>query len=289
MPSLTECYQACADITSSSNHPYGRALSLFPKHVRPHLQALYAFAHIAEHIRKQPTHLAHRQLEALREQTHAAYHESRSGLPHLTALAHTLRHFDLEIKKLHTYIDHTAKSAKTKKIETYRALQTHIDQTSGVLGQLSSEMIVSRSQKSLFAQGVAFARAHHLFNVLTTVHKEAAERGIIHLPQRDLKKFGYKLKHLKEGIINESWQELCECYLNKIENHLRKAEQEHLSYAPSTQFALQATQARIRAMVHIVRNHNYDVISKPTRLSWLQETKLLLPLQMKAQMATIKS
>lgn len=281
MPSLTDCYQACADITDSSNHPYGRALSLFPKHVRPHIQALYAFAHITEHIHQLPPAQAVKHTESLRAHIGAGRTDAHSRLPHLTALAHTMQHFDLNTDALHRFLDHSVKGARQKKFEQYRALQSHIDQTSGALSQLASEMLIGRRQKSLFASGLAFARAHHLLHVLGHARH--------HLPQNDLKKFGYKAKHLKDGVVNEQWQPLCEHYLKKIEAQLRKAEQEHAQYPPAARLALQAAQSRMSTLTAKIRENEYDIFSKPPKLSWLEESRLLWPMKVKAQLADLRS
>lgn len=280
MPSLLDCYQACADLTRSSSHPYGGALSLFPKHVRPHLQAIYAFAHIAEHIYRQPE-LAKKHADALRQQTLEAYERSQSQLPHLIALAHTIRHFDLPLEALHTFLDHSAKIARLKKVDTYRALQTHIDQTSGALAQLSADILLGRSQKSLFANGQAFARAHHLLRVLTNDRSR--------LPQQDLKKFGCKAKHVQQGVVNDAWRGLVEHYLKKIDVQVGKAEREHIAYPDGAQQALEAARTIITATTAKIRKNDYRVFDKAPGLSWLEETRLLLPLKIKAHIANLRS
>ena len=52
--SLSECYELCRRVQRDHSRTYYFSTSLFPKEVRPHVQALYAFMRYADEIVDNP-------------------------------------------------------------------------------------------------------------------------------------------------------------------------------------------------------------------------------------------
>ena len=95
-----------------------------------------------------------------------------------------------------------------KDIETLEELYDYCDLVAGTVGQMLLPILSPKNYKDLNAFAIGLGRGMQITNILRDVKEDKVKNKRVYLPKTILDDYGYQVKDIEEGIINESFIEL---------------------------------------------------------------------------------
>ena len=203
-PHMAAAYEECRRIHAAHGRTYYLATRLLPRHRRPDVWALYAFARVSDELvdapSAQPPDPAI--LLAWREQAMAAL-ENSSGpdpvaQPVLAATWHTMHTFGLEPGLLREFLDSMVMDLTVSRYATWEELRGYMRGSAAVIGELMAPVLGSSGPDALI-HAAALGEAFQLTNFIRDVGEDL-DRGRIYLPLADLARFGVTEDQLGEAV-----------------------------------------------------------------------------------------
>lgn len=202
--SLVECYELCRRAHKGHSKTYYFSTSLFPREVRPHVHALYAFMRYADEIVDSPgiTTLdeQHAGLEVLEEETLAAVTGEAVSNPVLRAFANTTLASGIASDLITAFMTSMKMDTSVFRYPTYEELEEYVYGSAAVVGLMMCR-VVGVSDERANSHAEALGVAMQLTNFLRDV-KEDWARGRVYLPLEDLERFGYAEEELGQGVVD---------------------------------------------------------------------------------------
>ncbi len=186
---LGAAYDACMKIVVSHYENFPVASRLLPAKIRPHIAAVYAFARGADDIADTTRPVAERLalLDAWEEQL-LATQRGVAETDVFRALAHTIRQFDLPLQPFRDLLSAFRQDVTVARYPNYEALLDYCRRSADPVGRIVLMLHGIRDAEALRASD-AICTALQIANHLQDI-REDAERGIIYLPQDEMKSFG---------------------------------------------------------------------------------------------------
>jgi len=283
----------CRDKTRGSGSSFFYAFLFLPEDQRRAIMALYAFCRevddIADEIKEQEIALP--KLVFWREELSRAF-DGKPQHPVGRELNWARQHFSINEELLVEIIDGMLMDVMRKPILKSSDLSLYTYRVAGVVGLLSIEIFGYKNRKSRdFA--TSLGEALQLTNILRDV-AEDARIGRIYLPQEDRVRYRISDQAFKDGVVDESMQQLLREYADKAEAAYQQAfaslpDEDRESLRPSL---LMAT--IYHAYLKELREVDYDVWQHPVHIlplrkiwiawrTWRYETKAVkkgLPLKL---------
>ena len=201
---LVAAYEQCRRIHAAHGRTYYLATRLLPRHRRPDVWALYAFARVADELvdapSVQPPDPA--ALLAWREQAMLAMESACRPdplvEPILAATWHTMRAFGLESGLLREFLDSMVMDLTVSRYATWEELRAYTRGSAAVIGELMAPVLGSSGPDAL-THAASLGEAFQLTNFIRDVG-EYLTRGRIYLPLADLTRFGVSEDQLAEAV-----------------------------------------------------------------------------------------
>ncbi|MEO6144506.1 MAG: phytoene/squalene synthase family protein [Dermatophilaceae bacterium] len=203
-PDLAAAYEECRRIHASHGRTYYLATQLLPRHRRPDVWALYAFARVADELvdapSVQPADPA--ALLAWREQALSAMESASTpdpvAEPVLAATWHTMHTFGLDPGLLREFLDSMVMDLTVSRYATWEELRGYTRGSAAVIGELMAPVLGSRGPEAL-THAAALGEAFQLTNFIRDVAEDLTW-GRIYLPLDDLSRFGVTEDQLGEAM-----------------------------------------------------------------------------------------
>ena len=185
---VSAAYDACMKIVVGHYENFPVASKLLPAKIRPHVAAVYAFARGADDI-ADTTRPAHERLARLDEweEKLVLAEKGVAETDVFRALSHTIQQFDLPLQPFRDLLSAFRQDVTVLRYPNYEALLDYCRRSADPVGRIVLMLHGIRDEEALRASD-AICTALQIANHLQDV-KEDAERGIIYMPQDEMKKF----------------------------------------------------------------------------------------------------
>ncbi len=267
--SLVECYEVCRQVHKAHSKTYYLSTSLFPKEVRPHVHALYAFMRYADEIVDDPgTTTLDEQLaglEAFEEYTLAAVSGEAILNPILRAFANTALARGIETDSIRAFMKSMKMDTRIFRYPTYEDLEEYTYGSAAVVGLMMCR-VVGVSDERAKEHAEALGVAMQLTNFLRDV-KEDWARGRVYLPLEDLKRFGYTEEELERGVVDERFVALLRFEISRARMLYRVAD-EGMRYIPrGCRYPVVVARRLYETILERIEAQGYDVFARRAETS----------------------
>ncbi|MEK6822687.1 MAG: squalene/phytoene synthase family protein [Nanoarchaeota archaeon] len=142
-PHLLPAYEECRRIQQHHGKTYYFSTLLFPKDVRPHVNALYGFVRYPDELVDNPVHATIpercRAVRQFRMQTIQAHANKSVENPILHAFGHTMRTMGIQLKDALDFLDAMESDLTISRYKTYAELQRAAKATAPVTPRVRAE------------------------------------------------------------------------------------------------------------------------------------------------------
>lgn len=194
--SVSDAFAHCEALTRAhyENFPVGSLL--IPKHLRPHIHSIYAFARTADDFADEPGMTSRERLEHLDQwKVHLDTCLTTPTEPIFIALAETIRSQNLPIQLLHDLLTAFRLDVNTNRHQTFDDLLHYCTYSANPVGRLILHLFGYRDER-LAQQSDAICSALQLANFWQDIAIDFS-RNRIYIPQKDLEHFGIGLNDLE--------------------------------------------------------------------------------------------
>jgi phytoene synthase len=266
---LAECYELCRRVQKGYSRTYYFSTSLFPKEVRPHVHALYAFMRYADEIVDNPgaTPLNEQLagLEAFEEETLAAVDGEAVGNPVLRAFANTVLLRGIKPSLIEAFMRSMKMDTRVFRYPTYGDLEEYTYGSAAVVGLMMCRVIgvtAERANPHAEALGVAMQLTNFLRDI-----KEDWARGRVYLPLEDLNRFGYAEEELEWSVVDERFVGLMRSEISRARMLYRVAD-EGMRYIPrGRRYPVVVARHLYEAILGRIEAQGYDIFSRRAQTS----------------------
>lgn len=267
--SLAECYELCRRVQERHSRTYYFSTRLFPREVRPHVHALYAFMRQADEIVDDPgdatldEQLA--SLEAFEAATISAISGEAVANPVLRAFANTVRLRRIELEYITKFMASMKMDTRVFRYETYSDLRQYTYGSAAVVGLMMCR-VMGVTDKAADPHAGALGEAMQLTNFLRDVGEDYG-LGRVYLPQEDLRRFAYTEQDLAAGVADERFAELMAFEIGRARELYAEADR-GLSYIPrGRRYPIAVASGLYAAILDRIEAANYDVFSEKASTS----------------------
>jgi 15-cis-phytoene synthase len=274
--SLAECYELCRRVQKGHSRTYYFSTSLFPKEIRPHVHALYAFMRYADEIVDSPgTTTLDEQLAGLQsfeEETMAAVSGEAVPNPVLRAFATTVLLRGIEPGLIEAFMRSMKMDTRVFRYPTYEDLEEYTYGSAAVVGLMMCR-VIGATDEAANPHAEALGVAMQLTNFLRDVREDWA-RGRVYLPLADLERFGYTEEELERGVVDERFVELMRFEISRARTLYCVAD-EGMRYIPrGRRYPVIVARRLYEAILGCIEAQDYDVFSRRARTSLLYKMRI---------------
>ncbi len=185
---LSAAYDTCMKIVVGHYENFPVASKLLPKKIRPHVAAVYAFARGADDIADTTRPIDERlaRLDVWEEKLLLA-EKGVAETDVFIALSHTIQQFGLPLKPFLDLLSAFKQDVTVLRYPNYEALLDYCRRSADPVGRIVLMLHGIRDDEA-FRASDAICTALQIANHLQDV-KEDAERGIVYMPQDEMKRF----------------------------------------------------------------------------------------------------
>jgi phytoene synthase len=270
---LAESYELCRQIEKSHSRTYYFSTQLFPREVRPHVHALYAFMRYADEIVDSPGALPPEEqlaaLERFEAQTVRAISGEEVLNPILRAFAATVRTRGIRLESITAFMKSMKMDTRVFRYPTYEDLEVYTYGSAAVVGFMMCRVAGVRDDRAPEHAG-ALGVAMQLSNFLRDIGEDW-RRGRIYLPLEDLERFEYTEEDVKNGIVDERFRDLMRFEIERARELYRFAD-EGMRYIPKGHRLPIIVARRLYAeILDRIEAADYDVFSRRAETSKLRK------------------
>ncbi len=267
---LAGCYELCRRAHKEHSKTYYFSTSLFPKEVRPHVHALYAFMRYADEIVDNPgtTTLDEQlgDLEAFEEETLAAVAgEHAPPNPVLRAFANTALARDIGPGLIGAFMKSMKMDTGVFRYPAYEDLEEYTYGSAAVVGLMMCR-VVGVSDERATPHAEALGVAMQLTNFLRDIAEDWA-RGRVYLPLEDLERFGYAEEELGRGVVDGRFVGLMRFEISRA-RALYEVADEGMRYIPrGRRYPVVVARRLYEAILGRIEAQGYDVFARRAETS----------------------
>ncbi len=209
---VTRAYDACLRLARAHYENFPVASRLLPRHARPHIAAIYAFARAADDFADEgdqadASRIA--QLEAWEWRLHEAAagrveQDGSEPAEIFTALAATMRTFELETQLFTDLLSAFCQDVLVRRYETWTDLLDYCRRSANPIGRLVLRVCGYRDRR-LDAMSDAVCTALQLTNFWQDLERDW-QKGRVYVPDEVRQAFGADEAALERGEWDERWQ-----------------------------------------------------------------------------------
>ena len=213
--SVDEAFAYCANLTNAHYENFPVASLLLPAEKRPYLQAVYAFARIADDFADEGHGEPQARLASLDDWNNqlALYHTSamqgaplKDGHPVFVALAETIRRNQLPLEPLRDLLTAFKMDVTTRRYATFGELLHYCRHSANPVGRLVLQ-IFGYQDKELLELSDKICTALQLANFWQDISVDF-QKNRIYIPMEDFANYGYTVDELAKGEMNDRFKNL---------------------------------------------------------------------------------
>jgi 15-cis-phytoene synthase len=268
--SLAGCYELCRQAHKEHSKTYYFSTSLFPREVRPHVHALYAFMRYADEIVDNPgtTTLDEQlgDLEAFEEETLAAVADEHvPPNPILRAFANTALARNIGPGLITAFMQSMKMDTDVFRYPAYEDLEEYTYGSAAVVGLMMCR-VVGVSDERATPHAEALGVAMQLTNFLRDIAEDWA-RGRVYLPLEDLERFGYAEEELGRGVVDRRFVGLMRFEISRA-RALYEVADEGIRYIPrGRRYPVIVARRLYEAILGRIEAQGYDVFARRAETS----------------------
>ncbi|WP_162924638.1 phytoene/squalene synthase family protein [Rubrobacter indicoceani] len=252
---------------------YHFATRLFPKAVRRHVYALYAFMRYADELVDNPGPLTldeqHRALDEFEAETYRAVEGEAVLNPVLRAYAETVRECGIENRDIRAFLASMKMDTHVFRYRTFRDLEGYTYGSAAVVGLMMCRVVGARDERAR-PHAEALGTAMQLTNFLRDIGEDW-KRGRIYIPQQDMKRFGYAETDLKAGTVDDRFRELIR-FESERARSLYAVADAGMKYIPEgRRYPVAVSRALYSRILALIEERDFDVFSGRARTSVAQK------------------
>ena len=199
---LREAYAACQAIARSHYENFPVASRLLPRHLRPHVAAVYAFARTADDFADEPGHEPNERLRLLRE-WRSRLHNRDDRSPEFLALHDTIDRFQLPVQLFDDLLDAFVQDVATSRYETWDGVLDYCRRSANPVGQLVLRLSGYRDD-GLDHASDAVCSALQLTNFWQDLAVDWS-RGRLYVPAETWRRHRADPGRLNGGVMSPEW------------------------------------------------------------------------------------
>jgi phytoene synthase len=203
-----EAFAYCAAITNAHYENFPVASLFLPEEKRPYIQAIYAFARIADDFAdelKRPADDRLRDLNEWEEKLRLCYLDSAEH-PVFVALNETVKRNNIPIEPLLNLLTAFKRDVTQNRYETFDDLLGYCSCSANPVGRLVL-MIFGHRDERLFSLSDNICTALQLTNFWQDVAVDV-QKDRLYIPIEDMARFGYPVEKWKTGVPDEDFRRL---------------------------------------------------------------------------------
>jgi len=260
----------CQEQAASSGSSFYYSFLFLPANQRQAITAVYAFCREVDDIVDEcsETNTALVKLGWWHDEIKRVF-QGQPQHPVGVALGNAIKVFNLEEKHFHSIIDGMLMDTQQSRYQSFDELTTYCYRVASVVGLLAIE-IFGYNQPSTRQYAEDLGLAFQLTNILRDV-KEDADRGRIYLPLDELQQFNVSEEDLIKGEMNDKLRDLLAFQAQRAEQYYQQAYQQLTSEDRFSQRSGLIMAAIYHALLKRIKKCDYNVFSKPIRLSPLRK------------------
>ncbi|HET7481019.1 MAG TPA: phytoene/squalene synthase family protein [Rubrobacteraceae bacterium] len=248
----------------SHSRTYYFSTQLFPKGVRPHVHALYAFMRYADEIVDTPGALSLEEqlagLERFERETIRAISGEEVLNPVLRAFAYTVRTRGIKLESITAFMKSMKMDTDTFRYRTYGELEAYTYGSAAVVGLMMCRVAGVRDDRAT-THAEALGVAMQLTNFLRDMGEDW-RRGRVYVPLEDLERFGYSEGDLAKGVVDERFAALMEFEIERARRLYAQAD-EGMRYIPrGRRYPVYVARKLYAAILDRIEAQDYDVFSR---------------------------
>ncbi|KRB93274.1 squalene synthase HpnC [Noviherbaspirillum sp. Root189] len=182
---------------------------LLPRHLRPAVEAIYAFARSADDIADEGDAAPHERLAALHtyEEELIGIKAGRSNFsPLFDKLACVVQQYRLSMQPFHDLLSAFKQDVVTVRYESFQDLLDYCRRSANPVGTLMLELYDAADARNL-RDSDAICSSLQLINFWQDVAVDW-KKSRIYLPLEDLRRFGVTEGQIADACTNQAWKEL---------------------------------------------------------------------------------
>ncbi len=263
-PHLLPAYEECRRIQQHHGKTYYFSTLLFPKDVRPHVNALYGFVRYPDELVDNPVHATIpercRAVRQFRMQTIQAHANKSVENPILHAFGHTMRTMGIQLKDALDFLDAMESDLTISRYKTYAELQKYMRGSASCVGRMMCPLLGVDDEKAL-THAAQLGEAMQVTNFLRDI-KEDYARGRIYMPLEDMERFGVTEDHIKNGIVDDNWKAFMRFQIERNRHIYAEADKGLLSIPPTRRKAVACARVLYSDILTRIEKNQYDVFNK---------------------------
>lgn len=204
---MEEAFNYCEGLATGHYENFPVGSRFIPKHLRPHVHSIYAFARIADDFADEPEYIDGLRLAFLENWENQLLQSiwRKPQHPVFVALKETIERFDLPVNLFQDLLMAFKLDVTTKRHERVEDLLRYCRYSANPVGRLVLFLFGYRDPE-LHALSDSICTALQLTNFWQDVAIDEKDR--IYLPREDMEKFGYREEDLKARRCNEAFRNL---------------------------------------------------------------------------------
>ena len=243
------------------------ATRLLPGRIREQTYVLYGFFRIADEVvdgnpEYTPAEQRHR-LEQLRQ---AALGRRDAGDPVVDAFATVREDAGIPDEEVDAFLDAMRADIDTDRYETYEDLEAYMRGSAAAVGNMMSA-VMGVDEERVRPHAMALGEAFQLTNFIRDVREDIRDLDRVYLPLETLERYGVSVADLRAERCTPGFRRAVEFELHRAEERYRTGVRgiEHLP--EDCQFGVLLAAVLYAEHHHLIREHDYDVLSTRPTLS----------------------
>lgn len=269
------------NISKESKSSFYYAFNLLPAAKRDAMNTVYAFCRKTDDIVDEDLMTEEMKSQTLTKWRYefelALRNESEFSL--LNTLGKTINQFNIPTDPFFNLIKGMEMDLNYNRYENFEDLRVYCYRVASTVGLMCIEIFGYKHKSAKdFAENLGIAL--QLTNILRDVKKDAKQNRI-YLPLEDLRRFNYTEQELLENVYNTNFVSLMRFETKRANQYFQKATQQLHFDDKASMFAARAMQHIYQLLLERIALNNYDIFSKPVKVSKFEKIGIALGVWLK--------
>lgn len=252
------------------------ATRLLPERVRHPTYVLYAFFRIADEVVDDPDPDPPADQRAALERFRAeALGEKRPESPVIEAFVDLRAQAGIDDADVNAFVDAMIADVDTDRYATYADLESYMDGSAAAVGRMMTAVMDPDDPDVALPHATALGEAFQMTNFMRDVREDVLERDRIYLPQSTLATHGVSDRQIEALEFSPEFAAAMREELARTET-LYETGVAGIKYLPDDcQFPVLLAAVLYADHHRLIREYDYDVLSRTPQLGTLRKVKLL--------------
>ena len=274
MTNLQAAYLECQRITRREARNFYYAFVLLPPHRRRAIYVAYAFCRYCDDAvdSETSTHEKLDRLAELRSLLDRCY-QGQADEPVFAGLGQVARDYDIPQEYFDDVLSGMEADLVKTRYQDFDELRQYCYQVASAVGLICIHIFGFKDARAR-THAIDLGLAMQLTNISRDV-KEDLELGRIYLPQDELARFGYSEDELKQGLVNEAFQELMRFQTRRARTYFQSGLQLLPYLSPRSRACTAVLGGIYSKLLDRIESAEYDVFSRRVSLSTAEKLAVM--------------